>query len=147
MTSQDKSWDQEELVDYVDRMVDLQNEMTELRKEAKGSGLQPPALNWLVTQRANNPEDGGAAAVNELISYASALGMPLEGLAPQDELHEEHGGISGASNGIERVTGSDDTTAELLTREEGPRVPLSLRVAGECLAGLGLAAGLIWLLH
>jgi hypothetical protein len=147
MASQDKGWDQEELVDYVDRLVELQNEMTELRKEAKGSGLQAPALNWLVAQRANNPADGGAEVVNELISYATALGMPLEGLVPRDEQHEEQIEATEAGNGIERVTGSDHDPYELLAKGDGPTVPLALRVAGECLGGLGLAAGLIWLLH
>ncbi len=147
MASQDKSWDQEELVDYVERLVELQNEMAELRKEAKGSGLQTPALNWLVTQRANNPGDGGAKAVNELISYAAALGMPLEGLSPPEEqIEEPQEGVKG-NNGLERVTGSDHDASDPLATGAGATIPFPVRLAGECLAGLGLASGLIWLLH
>lgn len=149
MAKQEKSWDNEELTDYVERLVEMQIEMNDLRKEAQGSGLQPPVLNWLVGQRANNPGDGGAAVVNELIRYAAALGMPLEGLAPLEEQEEELPRTDGnqAAQELERVTEESGETGLILARENRPRIPLSLKVAGECLAGLCLASGLIWLLH
>ncbi len=151
--NQERKWVPEDLVDYVERLMEMQLEMNELRKEAASKGLKPPALNWLVGQRAGNPADGGAAIVNELLQYAAALDMPLQGLARNGDTGEaplpapaEAAQASPDSNGTERVTGTSTHMEALLAREDRWRLPFPVVAASECVMGLGLAGLVVWLL-
>jgi hypothetical protein len=150
--NQERKWSPDDLTDYVDRLVEMQLEMNELRKEAASHGLKPPALNWLVGQRAGNPSDGGAANVNELLQYALALDMPLEGVnrKPEDETCAEQSADvlqpSPACNAMEPVTATSASMETLLAREDRWRLPFAARVVMECGLGLGLAGLVVWLL-
>jgi|GEM_PF-5628941 len=136
------NFDRRELEDYLERMVELQMDLTELKKEAKASGFNPPVLNWLSTTKANSPEDGGEKVINDLFQYAIASGMPLQGIqtepqAPVDDTQD-------ANAPMARVTKPDSGN---VMGEKRVVIPFPMKFFGEVFMGITLASGLIWLLY
>ncbi len=64
-----------DLNDIIDRLVELQDEINVVRKEAKLGNFSPFVINWLVNAKSNYPGDNGAEVLNELIKCAEILGI------------------------------------------------------------------------
>lgn len=148
----DRKWAPQDVADYVERLVEMQLEMNDLRKEAVANGLKPPVLNWLVGQRAGNPADGGASIVNELLQYAVALNMPLRGIGGSEENGNEPAAgsdeVPASHNEMEQVTTSPAVMHldALLAKEDRWQLPFPVVAVAECAMGVGLACLVVWLL-
>jgi hypothetical protein len=131
---------------YVDRMTLLQlaindpkNQLAKVRKEAGASGLNIDALVVLSNLRVRDPDDGGAATLTDLVRYARATGVEIEGTGP----------TAMASGTLE-----DEADPPLLpdfgVEEESEDLALA-RVRRtfvlQILIATGVAALFLWLLH
>ena len=70
---------------YMERIIEIQQTVKELnaqingiRRDARESGLNLDAFNFLVNQRMRFPDDKGARVVDQLIEYAEMTGVEFE---------------------------------------------------------------------
>ena len=74
------SIDRETLEERLAELVRVEQDVDHARQVARGLGLDPRALAVLSQLIQSNPGDGGERAVNRLLAYARACGIPLDGV-------------------------------------------------------------------
>ena len=128
---------------YVERIVEIQQTVKELnsqvqsiRRDARSSGVDLDALNFLINMRFRHTVDQGASVVDHVIEYADAIGIEFERNPEMYKPENWQGRVS------ETHSDTDGQQYRIETDEEKPTHPM-VRV----LTALGVTALLLWLVH
>ncbi len=142
---------QEELIrKYLERMVALQidlegprDELNDVRREARGDGLNLEALNLLVPLISKYPHDKGAKVLNEVMRYAEIIGA--ENLRPESLAAPRPAGQPVSNDAAPPSENAEHPTAAPSRRKTATSAPL--RRTSALLAAICLSIGLVWLLN
>jgi hypothetical protein len=112
-----------------------QQELQQLRQDAKTDGFSLDALNLLIQVRSRNLPDGGKRILNDLVAYATTSGIAFDQVSFQrvgDNIDKQH--LGNALPERERTT--------------PPRQPLldHLRLPAQVALGALLSAAMLWYL-
>ena len=68
------------LENYLDKLVELEEDLGQVRKLARANELEPQAINFLTQVIRQNPGDGGTRVVGKIVEYARACGITVSGV-------------------------------------------------------------------
>lgn len=121
----------DELREHVDALVALEKDLLHIRTLAAQQGANMQALNHLTQLMWHNPGDGGTQAINTLVAYADAAGVPLDQVA----------GI------LERFRDEPSSVLPQIPRESGDDPRRTLHELGKnVLTGVVLTVVVMWLI-
>jgi len=72
------------LDDHLVKLTDLEEDLSHLRRVAKGRNLEPQAVNLLTNVIRQNPGDRGCQVLSRIFEYARACDIPIKTLVPVD---------------------------------------------------------------
>lgn len=144
MTEQQRAHSPALLKSYLDKVAeahsciqDLHVDIGRIRQDARADGYNMEAIHLLGQILAKSPHDDGVGLMNDIIKYATEIGIELEKIVvnPYPVSHsEEH------DDGLERRTNSRFFTSRLFMDR---RIALFFQLT----FGLVLAGAFIWFLH
>ena len=130
---------------YVIRMTELhgqlvmtQQEVGQLRNQAKNNGVDPEALNLLCIARSREPHDSGKSMVTNILSYATIAGTEFNFTKFQADTESQDSAKSNTDDlSPLNLENMDSDTHALIAR----KIVTELYLSGI------IAVGLLWLLN
>ena len=136
--------------EYLERLVQNQrlseeprDRLNEIKREARGDGLNMDAVNALLPLLVKYPHDKGATAVNEMIRYAEVFGAEI--LVSRTAAPAAAPSAPSADADVLPPVNAEIRLAAVPRRR--PAAPAHLRLSTQVVAAVGLTVGLIWLLN
>jgi len=117
-------------------IFEMQRELQKLRQDANMDGSNIEALNLLIQVRGRNLPDGGTRILNDLVAYATAIGIRF------DQVTSHH-----AWENVEKQHVTSDFPEEQRTSPAVQRLLDHVRLSAQLALGALLSAAMLWYLQ
>lgn len=120
----------EQLEKHLDTLVTIERDLGHVRRLSQNQGLNMQALNFLTQMIRLNPGDGGEKSVNNLMAYAVACGIKVEGFKQEAK---------------ELTAGTGSVLPQIPKQEPVSKEEELKNILRDVLIGLAIGMGVLWL--